>query len=164
LRVVVTGTNGSGSSSATSNATVQVTGSPTNSALPTISGTAAAGSVLTAANGTWDGFPAPTFAQQWERCDQGGANCSNIGGATGTTYTLVQADVGSTIRVKVTATNSAGSSSAESAASAIVNGPPANTVAPAVTGTTNVGDTLTAGNGTWSGYPAPTITYQWKRC
>ena len=86
------------------------------------------------------------------------------GGATGTSYTLVQADVGSTIRARVTGTNTAGSASAESSQSAIVIGSPANSVAPTISGTTNVGDTLTAGNGTWSGYPAPTFTYQWKRC
>jgi hypothetical protein len=40
---------------------------------------------------------------------------------------------------------------------------PANTVAPAVTGTATVGSTLTTTNGTWTGAPAPTFTYQWQR-
>jgi hypothetical protein len=40
---------------------------------------------------------------------------------------------------------------------------PVNTVAPAVTGTATVGQTLTTTNGTWSGAPAPTFTYQWQR-
>ena len=40
---------------------------------------------------------------------------------------------------------------------------PVNTVAPAVTGTTTVGSTLTTTNGTWVGSPAPTFTYQWFR-
>lgn len=40
---------------------------------------------------------------------------------------------------------------------------PSNTVAPAVTGTAVTGQTLTCTTGTWTGYPAPTFTYQWKR-
>lgn len=41
--------------------------------------------------------------------------------------------------------------------------PPVNTVAPAVTGNTYQGQTLTTTNGTWTGAPSPTYTYQWKR-
>ena len=116
LRDVVTARNGSGSSAATSNATAQVTGSPVNTALPTLSGpTPALGTALTVADGTWTGFQAPGFTRQWERCDQSGANCVDIGGATGTSYTLVPTDVGTTIRGRVTGTNTAGSSSADSA-------------------------------------------------
>tara|TARA_R110002126_G_scaffold112478_1_gene250719 strand:- start:1940 stop:3436 length:1497 start_codon:yes stop_codon:yes gene_type:complete len=40
---------------------------------------------------------------------------------------------------------------------------PINTVAPAVTGTASFGSTLTTTNGTWTGAPAPTFTYQWFR-
>lgn len=40
---------------------------------------------------------------------------------------------------------------------------PVNTVAPAVTGTTNLGDTLTTDNGTWTGTPVITYAYQWQR-
>jgi hypothetical protein len=40
---------------------------------------------------------------------------------------------------------------------------PANTVAPAVTGTAVTGQTLSCTSGTWTGYPTPTFTYQWKR-
>lgn len=38
---------------------------------------------------------------------------------------------------------------------------PANTVAPAITGTAEVGETLTVTNGTWNGTPAPTYARQW---
>jgi hypothetical protein len=41
--------------------------------------------------------------------------------------------------------------------------PPANTVAPAVTGTSTVGQTLTTTNGTWTGVATPTFTRQWFR-
>lgn len=39
---------------------------------------------------------------------------------------------------------------------------PANTVAPVVSGTVNVGQTLTTTNGTWTGSPTA-YTYQWQR-
>jgi surface protein len=41
--------------------------------------------------------------------------------------------------------------------------PPVNTVAPAVTGTTKVGQTLSCTEGTWTGTPTITFAYQWKR-
>lgn len=41
--------------------------------------------------------------------------------------------------------------------------PPANTVAPAVTGTATVGQTLTTTNGTWTGVATPTYARQWFR-
>jgi hypothetical protein len=46
------------------------------------------------------------------------------------------------------------------AALAAVSGP-VNTVLPAITGTTTVGQTLTCSSGTWS--HSPTFTYQWRR-
>lgn len=41
--------------------------------------------------------------------------------------------------------------------------PPVNTVAPAITGTATVGQTLTCSTGTWTGATPFTYTYQWKR-
>ena len=40
---------------------------------------------------------------------------------------------------------------------------PANTAVPVITGTTALGDTLTATAGTWTGTPEPTFAYQWTR-
>lgn len=133
---------------------------PVNTVLPAISGTATEGQVLSASTGTWTGSPTPTYAYQWKR---GG---TNISGATASTYTLVTADVGSTITVTVTATNSAGSASATSNATGTVaaaGAAPANTVLPAITGTAQDGQVLSASTGTWTGTPAPTYAYQWKR-
>jgi subtilase family serine protease len=42
--------------------------------------------------------------------------------------------------------------------------PPVNTSPPTITGTPTQFQTLTAHAGTWTGYPAPTFTYQWNRC
>ena len=85
-------------------------GRPTRAG-PSIGGIARDGSTLTANPGSWDGTPTITYEYQWQRCDASGNNCVDIPGATGGTYTLGPDDVGSTIRVVVTAVNGAGSSS-----------------------------------------------------
>ncbi len=80
----------------------------TNVTPPTITGSAVRGSTLTATNGTWTySLDYLTYTYQWERCDSGGASCVDIGGATSQTYAVQNADVGSTIRVEVTATEHA---------------------------------------------------------
>jgi hypothetical protein len=126
LRVVVTATNGVGSATATSNQTAAVVGSstaPVNTALPTITGTPQSGQTLNATPGTWTGSQPITFTYKWQRCAAG--TCSTVGGTTAS-YTLVDADVGSTIQVAVTASNSAGSATATSNATAVVAAAPAN--------------------------------------
>jgi hypothetical protein len=93
---------------------------PVNTAVPTVSGSATQGSTLTSTTGSWTGNPAPTYAYQWLRCDSSGASCVTISGATNSSYTLLAADVGSTIRCRVTGTNAQGSVQAQSAATAVV--------------------------------------------
>ena len=85
-----------------------------------ISGSAQVGNTLTVSNGTWTGTNPITYVYEWQRCDSAGANCVAISGATSSTYTLVAADVGFRIRSRVTATNSRGSTPADSAATAVV--------------------------------------------
>lgn len=97
---------------------------PRNVVPPTLTGTAQSGQTLTAVAGTWSGAAA-TFIYQWERCDATGANCTDVPGAVASSYVVQDADVGSTLRVKVTATNPLGSASAESAPSAVVSLAPA---------------------------------------
>ncbi|HET8979172.1 MAG TPA: Ig-like domain repeat protein, partial [Solirubrobacteraceae bacterium] len=140
---------------------VTVGAGPTNSGLPTISGTPAVGQTLTLAHGTWSGTP--TITDQWQHC--AGATCTDITGATATTYVVTAADAGDTIQVVETATDptTGGATTATSAATAAVPGLPAATTAPTITGLTEQGQTLTEQHGGWTGGPT-SYTYQWERC
>jgi hypothetical protein len=78
---------------------------PINTALPTITGTATVGQVLTGTDGTWTNSPAG-FSHAWFKCDVAGTNCVAIPGATTSTYTVAATDVGATLRFSVGATGS----------------------------------------------------------
>jgi hypothetical protein len=82
--------------------TYTVSNAPTNLSPPSISGTPTVNSPSTANPGSWSGNPA-TYAYQWNRCDSSGANCARIAGATGSTYTPGNGDVGSRLTVTVAA-------------------------------------------------------------
>ena len=107
---------------------------------------------------------------QWQRSSASGYQ--DIAGAIAKTYTLTGADVGSTVRVIVTATNVDGTQSAIPAASLVVGQPPANLTAPAApSGTLMDTYALTADPGTWdstlytgSGPSTLSYGYQWLRC
>jgi hypothetical protein len=140
---------------------------PVNTAPPTISGTPTVGQTLTASDGTWSNAPT-SFAYQWLRCNGGGNSCASVANGTQKTYTLVGADAGHTMRVRVTATNADGSTSAQSAqtasiAAATSSAAPKNTAPPTISGTAKVGQQLTADPGSWSGSPT-SFAYQWQRC
>lgn len=84
---------------------------PSNSLRPVISGTPTAGQTLKASAGSWEGTPPISYAYQWQLCDPG---CSDITGASSSSLPLTSADVGGSVRVVVTATNSVGSAQAAS--------------------------------------------------
>ena len=136
---------------------------PKNTARPVISGTPQVGQTLTATPGTWTGSPS-TFTYQWQRCDSAGANCGDISAATGQSYVVADADGGSTIRVVVGARNAFGTATAASTPTAVVPvGTPTNTSPPTISGAPQVGQTLTAGTGGWTGNPT-SFSFQWQRC
>lgn len=115
---------------------------PVNTVAPAVTGTATFGQTLSTTNGTWIGAPAPTFTYQWQRVT------TNISGATSSTYVLVAADVGNTIRCVVTATNSVAAVSANSNSTA--------TVAATVPGAPTIGTATQTGSTTATvAYTAP---------
>ena len=152
----------------TSAATATVEAAPNSPATgaPTISGTAQVGEKLTADTSgvaDEDGLDAVTFSYQWLADD------ADIAGATGSTYTLVEADENKAIKVKVSFTDDAGhdetltSEATDAVAAAPASNTPA-TGAPTVSGTAQVGETLTAGTSgivDADGLTNVTFSYQW---
>lgn len=136
LCVLVTAKNSAGSASATSAVTGAVQpGSPLDRSAPTISGPAQEGQTLTAGPGVWAGTMPITYGYQWRHCASTGLGCVSIPGATSLTYVVQHADLGHTLVVLVTATNSAGSGvrPISSRPTAVVT--PANTTVPTNSGT-----------------------------
>jgi hypothetical protein len=124
IRLQVKAWVGEDKATATSNATPVVTGTgvgPTNTGLPAITGSAQVGQTLTMSNGTWESTFLADFSYDWLRCDTAGANCRAFG-ASGTTYVVAAADMGFTLRARVTATNPAGTTQVMSAQTAVVPG------------------------------------------
>jgi hypothetical protein len=133
LRIEAIATNKNGSTSAVSEPSGLVAAAPDPAPAvippspitsPTITGTPQQGQTLTAEAGSWDGTPPLVYAYQWQRCDSSGSGCADVDGAIGQTYALASADVGATMRVSVSASNSAGSGSAISVVTSVVTSSP----------------------------------------
>ena len=156
--------------SLTSTATDAVAAAPPeNSAAtgaPTISGTAQVGKTLTADTSgidDEDGLDHADFSYQWLADD------TDISGATGSAYTLVEADEGKAIRVRASFTDDESNeeSLTSEATDAVAAAPAANTPAtgtPTISGTAQVGETLTAdtsGISDADGLTSASYSYQW---
>jgi Ca2+-binding RTX toxin-like protein len=124
------------------------------------------GDTISATQGSWIG-ETTDFRYQFERCASDGTGCTPFGSASASSsYTLTSNDVGSTLRVLVTAIDTAGSSTAveSSNATPVVLGPgPTNLSLPVVNGTPQVGGFISGSAGSWTG-SGNTFTFQWKRC
>jgi hypothetical protein len=147
-----------------------IVGPPTNTSAPTISGNTTEGQTLTESHGVWTNTPTK-YEYRWEDCTSAGTGCVAIGAATAQSYALTASDVGHTIEVQETASNSTGASSpASSAATGVVQSltppptKPANTAPPVISGRHRVGATLSSTTGLWSGTPPISYGYQWQRC
>jgi hypothetical protein len=88
--------------------------SPTPIVLPQITGAPRTGRPLQASPGEWSGTTPIEYTYLWQRCDSRGLACASVGAARAATYVPGAADLGSTLRVVVTAANSAGSAAATS--------------------------------------------------
>ncbi len=98
---------------------------PANTSAPTIlvPGEVLVGSALATHPGSWTapgGAGAMTYAYQWEQCDTQGNNCQLIAGAQNPSYTPTPADIGHTLRVIVSASDSDGTTPALSTATSTV--------------------------------------------
>ena len=152
----------------TSTATDAVSAAPAANSpatgVPTISGTAQVGETLTA-NTTGvadaDGLSNVQYEYQWLADD------ADIAGATGLTYTLTDSEESKVIKVRVSFTDDADNEeSLTSAATGAVDARPNSpaTGAPTITGTAQVGETLTAdtsGIADADGLANATFSYQW---
>jgi hypothetical protein len=123
-----------------------------------ITGTATQGQVLTATNTLADTDGLGTLSYQWK------SDAANISGATASTFTLTQAQVGHLLSVAVSYTD--GGSTVETVTSAgttfVANVNDAPTGAVAIAGTATQGQTLTASNTLADVDGLGTISYQWK--
>ncbi len=139
---------------------------PANTKLPAMTPTAPEQGVAeTVSAGTWSHEPI-SYAYQWELCNASGGECASIAGATTTSYTPTEANLGHTLRVRVTATNKIGRESTYTAVSPAIKPPPApvNTQLPVVSPSSpEVGAPESTTSGSWTreitGY-----TYQWEQC
>ncbi|HEY2310152.1 MAG TPA: hypothetical protein VGH46_03435 [Gaiellaceae bacterium] len=137
-------------------------GLPANTSLPIVSGAAVENQTLSAAQGSWTQVPTG-YAYQWLLCGANGTGCQAVSGATSATYTTVAASDGHTLEIRISATNSSGTTTAVSRPTSIVVGMPAIAKAPHITGRARVGRQLVAGHGSWRGSPQ-TFQFQWLRC
>lgn len=166
LLVIQTETNSEGvdtAQSASTSTVVAAEEAPSISGIPTIDNTSPeVGDLLSATPASTDGNPAPTRTWQWFRND---GFLLAISGATSSTYTVVEADDGATLSVRQTETNSEGVAEATSLVTDAVVDPSAPVIdgVPSISGTEQVGETLTAAAATVAGYPPPTRTWQWQR-
>jgi hypothetical protein len=106
---------------------------PQNTDPPTITGTAKEGETLVGHRGSWTGTISD-YDDAWLRCDRNGGSCAAISGATNRMgYKLTSADVGNTIRFRVMAKNAEGTTTAQSAPTAVIaSATPASPPAPAI--------------------------------
>ena len=123
---------------------------------PQVSGNAVVGSTLTASAGSWS-LASPTVTYHWLR------DGSLIAGARSSSYSLIAADAGRNISVRVTAAQ-AGFAPVSVTIPARSVRPAAlrATEAPAVTGTARLGATVRASAGAWSA-AGVSVTHQWLR-
>jgi hypothetical protein len=128
---------------------------------PVISGTVKVGSTLTVAPGTLVG--ATVKSTQWSSAATLTGSFTPIEGATGSTYVLTADDRTRFVRATVTWQKSGNGDTPKTSATTVVvaAGTFATPPVPTITGTTTVGQTLTANAGTWSP-TTDSYTYVWS--
>lgn len=150
------------------------TPAPSPSAAPVVSDadggavTVQEGQPLSGSQGAWS--DATSYSYQWQRASTWSdlVDASSVArGSRTATYTPASADVGHQLRVCVTASGPGGQATSCSAAvpasGTVLPAAPVATASPAITGTAQVGQPLSASSGTWSNSPSG-YSYSWLRC
>jgi hypothetical protein len=163
IRMAITATDDAGATTAYSNS-VQV-----DEFAPAASGNLAiaaadlglGGVISIASSPTW-APGSPTVTDQWQRSSDD-IGWANIGGATGSSYTIQASDSQQYIRVAMTAADAVGTTTVYSSAVQVNDLAAPGTVAnaPRLSGTSSVGGTISVGGGSYSG-GGVTVTFQ--RC
>jgi hypothetical protein len=169
IRVAVTASNSAGAKTAYSAETGVIRQAPTPPAdgiTIALSGPPQVGTELRAVHEDWAGTPPLTLIYQWQRRKSGDAEWTPVPRATSVTYVAALADVGSVLRVSVTGSNAAGTSTAHSPETPTIlqaPEPPPSGIAVELGGPPQVGTELRAVHEDWSGTPTPLLSYVWER-
>ncbi len=142
-------------------------GAPRLTQPPTIDSDVEYNVAATASSGQWTHGSVERI--QWERCHPAIEHCWAIDGASATTYTPINADIGFRLRLRVVARSGSGQTVAYSVpGDLVVAGAQAHDVAPAaatppeITGSFIASQPLTLTPGTWE--REVTRTTEWLRC
>ena len=164
VRATASGSQGNGAPSAEATASAPAAANNPATGAPTISGTAQVGETLTADTSAItdeDGLTKVSYGYQWT------ADGTGIDGATGSSHTLTDDDQGKTIKVKVSFADDAGneeSLTSEATEAVAVQANKPATGLPTISGTPQVGQTLTAdtsGIADQDGLDDVSYGYQW---
>jgi len=144
--------------------------------MPTYNSQSSTGSVMVGSavveTSSWVAFPSPSLSHQWFACDASINNpspsrpeaCVSISGATSSSFTPTQAQAGKFLSVRVTATNSAGTTVRFSPSVSEVGIPISLVSGSSISGTPKVGQSVSVGTGSWNGTQPITIDYYWFAC
>jgi hypothetical protein len=136
---------------------------PTNTKVPTISGIAKEGQFLSIDKGEWTGYPTPVITYSWQRCNESKI-CSDISGASTSSYALTYEDAGTTVKATVKATNPVGSISQTTNSITGIIGLISPFLVPQVSGIANRGQIIETDPGIWAGTNTTDFLYKWQRC
>jgi alpha-tubulin suppressor-like RCC1 family protein len=172
VSVRVTATNNVSFVTSTSISTDAIEAAPGLAVAPAVSGARILGEELVVSSGTWSGFPTPNVAYQWVRCTSAinpgtyalPSSCSEIQGATASTYVSIELDLGTHISVAIIATNSRGSMSSIASVSEVIGVEPSTSQIPTVEGTPITGNLIRTSQIVWAATPSPVLGLQWYRC